>query len=134
MSLSNYKLNECTSVYDVVNFEYNRTDKTSNITVLLNLPNKELRMLETIDLPFTDYEPSQKYSAPIFTFRDYDSVFINRRLYDRIYLFGEVSCMPPNTRYAYQCEYDEFLYEMGCNDRSGYIVWKAVKEYVEKME
>ena len=134
MSLKNYELSSNKEVYELVDFKYDKFKKTSTITILLNLPDMELRQLTTIDLPFTPTEPCLKYKMPPFTFRDEESVFMNEDTHERINLIGYNRCMPFKTRYAYQCEYDEWIYDANCTEYTGYIVWKAIKDYVLKRE
>jgi hypothetical protein len=108
--LQNYDLFSEKLVYEPVKFNYDRIKQTSTITVLLDLPNTVSKELVTIKLPFTSYEPSQKYRLPSYTFRDDTSVFMNINLDVRIKNIGYLRCMPPKTRYAYQCEYTNIIY------------------------
>jgi len=132
--LKNYDLFSEKKVYEPVNFNYDRIKQTSTITVLLDLPNTVSKELVTIKLPFTSYEPSHKYRLPSYTFRDDTSVFMNINLDVRIKNIGYLRCMPHETRYAYQCEYDEWIYNSEGYDRSGFIVWKAIKDYLLQRE
>ena len=130
MQLSNYELFEKKPVYETVRFNYDCETQESYVTLLLDLPGMELREMITIDLPFTDYDPSEQYKLPDFTFRDEESVFMNANTHERIQQFGLPRSMPCHTRYAYQCEYDEWIYDAGLSNRSGYLVWQAVYDYV----
>jgi len=134
MPLSNYNLFEKKPVYETVRFNYDSETQESYVTILLDLPGTELRQMITIDLPFTDYDPSDQYKLPEFTFRDEKSVFMNQGTHERIQLFGLPRSMPPNTRYAFQCEYDEWIYDAGLSNRSGYLIWQAVNDYVLEYE
>jgi len=134
MSLKNYDLSSSKQIYETVDFNYDKTTKKSSITIILYLPSMEIGELTTIDLPFTSYDPSLQYKLPPFTFRDDESVFMNEDTHERINIIGYFRCMPPRTRYAYQCEYDEWIFDADLCDCSGYIVWKAIKDYVLKRE
>jgi len=88
----------------------------------------------TINLPFTEENPAYKYQMPPDTFRDDISVHSGQRLHALIQVNSKCRSLPPQTRYAYQCEYDEWIYNAGFKDRTGYIVWAAIKQYVEEID
>ena len=67
-------------VYEPIRFNYNRENKTSSITILLNLPDMNAEEV-TINLPFTEEEPALKYQMPPYTFRDDISVHFEQRLH-----------------------------------------------------
>ena len=87
----------------------------------------------TINLPFTEEDPALKYQMPPYTFRDDISVHFEQRLHALIQVNSKCRSLPPQTRYAHQCEYDEWIYNADLEDRTGYIVWAAIKQYVENM-
>ena len=121
-------------VYETITLDYDKTTMQSSITILLNLPTHERPILTTIKLPFTPTEPRLKYKKPDYTFRDNISVFLNTDTHERIQQSGLFRCMPINTRYAYQCEYDHWIWEAGITEQNGYIVWAAIAEYVSTLE
>ena len=138
MSLENYKLDFYTKefqiVYKPIRFYYNKTEGTSSISILLKLPTMIIEKLITIPLPFTENEPALKYKKPPYVFRDNKSVYENQRTHDLIQKNGPCRSMPSETRYAFQCEYDEWIYLANFEERTGFIVWNAIKKYVKNME
>ena len=119
-------------VYEPIRFNYNRENKTSSITILLNLPDMNAEEV-TINLPFTEEEPALKYQMPPYSFRDDISVHFEQRLHALIQVNSKCRSLPTQTRYAHQCEYDEWIYNANLEDRTGYIVWAAIKQYVKNM-
>lgn len=137
MSLTLNKFNE-PPVYEITKLDYNRTTQESTLHVLLRLPTEENPIETTIKMPFTTIEPWQKYTKPLYTFRDNTSVFLNKGLFERVQIIGQLRCMGLDTRFATQCEYDNWIYEAALIDNdfkthTGYTVWATIKEYVENL-
>ena len=119
--------------YIPIRFNYNKITCTSSITILLKVPHIPEEEV-TIILPFTEDEPALKYKLPPYIFRDEESVYESQRRHELIQLKGPNRCMPPGTRYAHQYEYDEWIYNAGFEERTGYIVWDAIKQYVDGLD
>jgi hypothetical protein len=119
--------------YTPIRFNYNKITCTSSITILLKVPHIPEEDV-TIILPFTEDAPALKYKLPPYIFRDEESVYESPRRHELIQLKGPTRCMPLGTIYAHQYEYDEWIYNAGFEERSGYIVWAAIKQYVDGLD